>query len=111
MSQDDTWAKALVWTANSIGLVYNLPQIYHTYQTKMVDDISTLSIILRLICSLLWSFYSVYFRMWDVGISWFITLFSSLMLVYYKIYNQIIKEMKEMTEMKNEMKDVSKNPC
>ena len=98
MSQDDMWAKILVWTANTLGVIYNFPQIYHTYQTKMVDDISTLSIVLRLVCSLLWSFYCVYFHMWDVGISWFITLFSSILLVYYKLYNQIIMEIKDKTQ-------------
>ena len=63
MSKEDLWAKCLVWTGNVLGLIYNIPQLYHTYQTKKVDDISTLSLVLRFVSSLLWSFYCVYFQM------------------------------------------------
>lgn len=89
---DQLWAQLLVWTANGLGLIYNIPQIYHTYQTKKVDDISTLSLSLRLSSSVLWTFYCVYFKMWEVGVSWFITFFSSLLILYYKIYHQMLRE-------------------
>lgn len=93
------WVPPFVWTANVLGIVYNIPQIYHTYQTKKVDDISTTSLIFRLISSVMWSFYCVYFSMWDVGVSWFITLSSSILIAYYKIFQQIQKENVEMGEI------------
>lgn len=92
---DILWAKILVWVANILGLLYNIPQIYHTYQTKKVDDISTTSLVLRFISSLLWSFYSIYFNMLDVGISWYITFISSVLILYYKVRQKILEEMKE----------------
>lgn len=94
-----SWAPPFVWTANILGIVYNIPQIHHTYQTKKVDDISTTSLILRLVSSVMWSFYCVYFSMWDVGASWFITLSSSILIAYYKIFQQIQKENVEMGEI------------
>lgn len=92
---DILWAKILVWIANILGLLYNIPQIYHTYITKKVDDISTLSLILRFISSLLWSFYCIYFNMLDVGISWYITFISSVLILYYKVRQKILDEIKE----------------
>ena len=94
---DILWAKILVWTANILGLLYNIPQIYHTYITKKVDDISLLSLILRFISSLLWSFYCVYFNLLDIGISWYITFISSLLIIYYKVRQQIMREINEVS--------------
>ena len=88
---DILWAKILVWIANILGLLYNIPQIYHTYITKKVDDISTLSLILRFISS----FYCIYFNMLDVGISWYITFISSVLILYYKVRQKILDEIKE----------------
>lgn len=90
--QNQVWVQTLVWTANIFGVIYNIPQIYHTYTTKKVDDISTLSISMRLLSSILWTFYCIYFSMWAVGISWFITLGSSILILYYKIEKLIINE-------------------
>ena len=72
--------------------LYNFPQIYHTYTTKKVDDISTLSISMRLLSSIIWTFYCSYFSMWGISLSWIITLFSSMLIVYYKVEKQVIDE-------------------
>lgn len=66
--------------------------MYHTYTTKRVDDISTSSIVLRLLSSVLWTGYCVYFAMWDVGLSWFITLISSLLVAYYKVLQHAVQQ-------------------
>ncbi len=66
--------------------------MYHTYTTKRVDDISTSSIVLRLLSSVLWTGYCVYFAMWDVGLSWFITLISSVLVAYYKVLRHAVEE-------------------
>jgi len=97
--QNDIWVQVLIWIANIVGVIYNIPQIYHTYITKRVDDISTISISMRLLSSILWSFYSIYFSMWGVGISWFITLFSSILVVYYKIEKCVIDENASLTNI------------
>jgi uncharacterized protein with PQ loop repeat len=91
-NKDEIWAQLLIWVANIFGIIYNIPQIYHTYVTKRVDDISTLSISMRLLSSILWVFYCIYFSMWGVGVSWFITLASSILGLYYKVENCVINE-------------------
>lgn len=92
MDENELWIQILVWTANIFGVIYNFPQIYHTYITKKVDDISTLSISMRLLSSIIWTFYCSYFSMWGIGVSWFITLASSILIVYYKVEKQVIDE-------------------
>lgn len=98
MDQNTPLALTVVWTANVLGLIYNLPQMYHTYVTKRVDDISTSSVILRLLSSVLWTGYCMYFAMWDVGVSWFITLISSVLIAYYKVLQQAVREEGEGVE-------------
>lgn len=90
--QSELWVQILIWVANISGVIYNFPQIYHTYITKKVDDISTLSISMRLLSSIIWTFYCSYFSMWGIGLSWIITLVSSMLIVYYKVEKQVIDE-------------------
>ena len=89
----DEWMQGMVWIANGLGLIYNLPQMYHTYRIKSVSEISTLSISLRFACSVMWCFYCSYYRMWDVGLSWALTLASSLQMIYYKVYAELMVEL------------------
>ena len=84
-SQDDLSAKIYIWIANIIGLIYNIPQMIHTYKTKKVNDISSISLTLRLISSVMWCCYCLYFQLYEIGLSWFITLISSIMISYYKL--------------------------
>ena len=88
--EDALWAQTFVWTANSIGLIYNIPQIVHTYKRKSADDISSTFLILRFISSIMWTFYCIYFNMWDVGVSWSMSLISTVLLMYYKFNIQLI---------------------
>ena len=83
-SQDALWAQIFVWTANSISLIYNIPQMVHTYQTKKTADISAMFLILRFVSSFMWCFYCVWFQMYDVGATWLFTLVSNMMIMYFK---------------------------
>ena len=89
----DAWMQGMVWIANGMGLIYNLPQMYHTYQMKSVVEISTVSISLRFACALMWCFYCSYYHMWEVGLSWALTLVSSLQMIYYKVYTELMIEL------------------
>jgi uncharacterized protein with PQ loop repeat/GNAT superfamily N-acetyltransferase len=93
--EDEKWVQILLSVANIFSIISNVPQIYHTYLTKKVDDISTTSLSMRLISALIWSFYSIYFQIWQLGISWFISLFSYLLIFYYKIEKCTIEDIKE----------------
>ncbi len=88
--EDALWAQTFVWTANTIGLIYNIPQIIHTYKRKKADDISSSFLVLRFITSIMWTFYCIYFQMWDVGVSWLISLITTLLIMYYKFNIQLI---------------------
>lgn len=92
----DEWMREMVWIANGLGLIYNLPQMYHTYQVKTVNEISTVSLSLRFVCSLMWSFYCAYYHMWDIGVSWVLTLASSVQMIYYKVHTEMVTEMVEI---------------
>lgn len=84
--------------ANLLGLIYNIPQMYHTYKVKTTADISPLSVRLRILTSVIWIFYSVYRSLWDVLVSWIITFVSAVFTGYYMwVYKatQIHQELKE----------------
>ena len=84
--EDALWAQIFIWVANGIGLIYNIPQVYHTYKTKRANDISSYFLMLRLISSVMWIFYCSYFFMPDVLVSWIITGSSSVVIIYYKYF-------------------------
>ena len=82
--EDAEWARIFIWTANSIGFIYNIPQVVHTVRTNKTADISSIFLWLRFVSGLMWCFYSAYFFMYDVLVSWGITLTSTLIILYYK---------------------------
>ena len=86
--------QSLVITANIISLVYNIPQIIHTINTKKADDISGIFLWMRLLSGILWIIYCIYVYNLDVLISWTITTCSSIILLYYKYiyYNCIFSK-------------------
>ena len=84
--QDVLWATIFIWVANGMGFIYNLPQVYHTYKTKKTADISGMFLLMRLVTSLMWLFYCIYFFMPDVLASWLITGSSNLVIIYYKYF-------------------------
>lgn len=91
-TEDELWLNILVISANIIGFLYNLPQVYLTIKTKKTDDISSLFLFMRLLSSILWIIYSSYKQDWQVLISWLITSTSNIVILYYKfIYNKFCK--------------------
>ena len=74
----------LINIANVIGILYNIPQMVHTYRRKTADDISALFLNLRTLCSVIWIVYSVYYQLWYVLISFASSLVSSVFISYYR---------------------------
>jgi uncharacterized protein with PQ loop repeat len=66
--------------------------MYHTYRIKSVKDISTLAMMMRFVTSLLWTIYCIRFGMWDVGVSWVLTLASSIQQMYYLALTRVVEE-------------------
>jgi uncharacterized protein with PQ loop repeat len=91
-TQIDIAFSVLINIANVVGIVYNVPQMYHTYKRKSTKDISPIFLHARFWCSLLWTVYCVYYHLWYVLVSWITTGSSSVFMLYYMhIYPRINK--------------------
>ena len=62
-----------------------LPQVYKTYKTKSVDDLSSLMLWNFCACSLLWIVYGLLTDSATVWVTNIIMLIFSIILVYFKI--------------------------
>jgi uncharacterized protein with PQ loop repeat len=76
----------LVNIGNVLSILYNLPQMWRTYKLKKADDISSYFLWMRLSSGIIWSIYCIYYRMWNVIISWATTIISTVQILYYKYY-------------------------
>lgn len=76
----------LVNIGNVLSILYNLPQMWRTYKLKKADDISSYFLWMRLSSGIIWSIYCIYYRMWNVIISWVTTIISTVQILYYKYY-------------------------
>ncbi len=70
--------------SNLVGLVYNIPQMYHTWKTRRTRDISTTAQVLRVLSSIVWVAYAVHFAQPEIGISWGVSLLSSVWTLGFK---------------------------
>jgi uncharacterized protein with PQ loop repeat len=76
----------IVNIGNVLSILYNLPQMWRTYKLKKADDISSYFLWMRLSSGIIWSIYCIYYRMWNVIISWATTIISTIQILYYKYY-------------------------
>jgi uncharacterized protein with PQ loop repeat len=89
----DVVFSVLVNIANVVGVLYNLPQMYHTYKRKTTSDISPIFLHARFWCSIMWIVYCLYYKFWYVFVSWVITGTSSTFMLYYMhIYPRLNKK-------------------
>lgn len=84
--------------ANLLGLIYNIPQMWHTYKIKSTGDISPLSVKLRILTSAIWILYSIYLHLWDVLVSWAITFISAVFTGYFMWFYKKSAEKSENPE-------------
>ena len=76
--------KYLINITNVIVFIYNIPQVYKTVKTKKAGDLSFWFLFLRLVSSIIWIIYSIYYKLYEVSITWILTGGSSAILLYYK---------------------------
>jgi len=76
----------IVNIGNVLSILYNVPQMWRTYKLKKADDISSYFLWMRLSSGIIWSIYCIYYRMWNVIISWTTTIISTTQILYYKYY-------------------------
>ena len=98
----------IVNIGNVLSIVYNVPQMWRTYKLKKADDISSYFLWMRLSSGIIWSTYCIYYRMWNVIISWTTTIISTIQILYYKYYpsplaqRQLLVEEEEQQESRQE---------
>lgn len=71
--------------ANVINLIYNIPQMVKTYQTKSTRDFSGWFLSLRVIGNAIWVVYSIYVANLLMLINNVVTVIASVFVGYYKL--------------------------
>jgi len=81
--------------ANIINIIYNVPQVVKTYQTKSTKDFSEWFIFMRIIGNSIWFVYSIEVNNIQMLINNSITVLASLFIAYYKCF-EIIAARRQM---------------
>ena len=92
----------IVNIGNVLSILYNLPQMWRTYKLKKADDISSYFLWMRLSSGIIWSIYCIYYRMWNVIISWATTIISTIQILYYKYYPSPLAQRQLLEEEQQE---------
>jgi len=79
--------------ANVLNLIYNVPQMVHTYRRKSTRDLSAWFLLLRILGNIIWVVYSVYIANLLMLINNVVTVAASVFVGYYKV-REIIKDRK-----------------
>ena len=80
----------LLVVANVINLVYNIPQMVQTYQTRSTGDFSALFLALRIVANFIWIIYSVSISSMLMLINSVVTVVATLFIGYFK-YTEHLK--------------------
>ena len=75
--------KVLIF-ANFLNLIYNIPQMVQTFQTRSTKDINKWFIILRVLCNGIWMVYGIYINSFLMMLNNLVTVSASLFIGYYK---------------------------
>jgi MtN3 and saliva related transmembrane protein len=97
----------LVYIANIINLIYNLPQMYKTFKRKTTCDISGWFLSLRAISSVIWTIYSFYIDDAQLIVANIVTLIATIFIGYYKIRDmriawKINRQQKQISQQSTE---------
>ena len=71
--------------ANIINLIYNIPQIIKTYNTKSTGDFSEWFLFLRIFGNIIWIAYAIEVDSLLMLINNIVTVLSSIFIGYYKV--------------------------
>lgn len=75
----------LLVAANVINLVYNIPQIVHTYRKKTTADFSAWFLFLRILGNTIWVVYAIYVSNLLLLINNIVTVLASVFVAWYKV--------------------------
>lgn len=80
------------YAAGLVGAGMMFPQVYQVVKTNSTKDISLDSIILIIICSILWVWYGILIVDWPLIITDVVIIIEELVILIYKIKNDIIRK-------------------
>ena len=83
---------SLAIVGNVCNLAYNVPFVYVVVKHRNADNISKYFLSLRLFSSIIWIIYGIFISDIFVGISYFITLLSSIIVLGIKLKQKKSKE-------------------
>ena len=75
----------LLVIANVLNLIYNIPQMVHTYRRKSTRDLSAWFLFLRIVGNIIWVVYSIYIANLLMLINNLVTVMASVFVGYYKV--------------------------
>jgi MtN3 and saliva related transmembrane protein len=75
--------------ANIINLIYNIPQMVKTYQTKSTRDFSAWFLFLRVVGNLIWVAYAIELDSLLFLLNNIVTVLASLFVGFYKVREMI----------------------
>lgn len=92
--------------ANVINLIYNIPQMIKTYQTKSTRDFSGWFLSLRVIGNAIWVVYSIYVANLLMLINNVVTVVASVFVGYYKVREMMVDyKQKQIQQQQNNAAD------
>ena len=78
------WLNYIAFAASICGIVTNIPQIVHTYNSGRVRNFSTLSLFLWTVSAAIWLGYSILAKSYALIFTNFVSLFTASFLLSYK---------------------------
>ena len=91
--------------ANVINLIYNIPQMIRTYQTKSTRDFSGWFLSLRVIGNAIWVVYSIYVANLLMLINNVVTVIASVFVGYYKVREMMVDYKQKQIQQENHAAD------
>ena len=79
------WIEALGLFGAFLSSVTFIPQVYKTWQTRQVKDLSLMMILIVVTSTIVWLVYGIYLLLWPVIICNAIMFVLSSLLVYFKL--------------------------
>jgi len=101
--------------ANVINLLYNIPQMYKTWQTRSTKDFSTTFLVMRILGNAIWIVYAIEISSFLMLLNNCVTVMASIFLFYFtalNIYAERMKLKNEFTQYdfeKNELEKLDDN--
>lgn len=79
---------------NTLNILYNIPFVYRVFKNKSANNISSYFLIMRLFGAISWIIYAILESEVWVGLSYIVTLISSICVSYIKVKykNKTIKD-------------------